>query len=284
MFRKLLKYDFKAMLKYWWILAIASVGATVIGAVCFAMMTIGGSMTEEGSEFISIVLYLVGMLGYMVSLFGIAAFAIATEIFIFIRFFKHFFSDEGYLTFTLPVKRVTLLNSKLLAAFVLQICTITIAIVEYFFVFIVGGANIHILESDFWEGIFVFITSIFEAIGLWAIVYLLELLLLYVIVIVCSTLLIFICITFASVIIKKFKVLAAVGIYYVVSYIISAVTSFGGFFALFAIAILVMSFPINLLPAICALIIFMALMLYGVVACILYNFELYLLDKKLNLV
>ena len=61
-----------------------------------------------------------------------------TLIFVFIRYYKNFFTDEGYLTFTLPVKRSTLLNAKtvnamiwglLLIAFIIA-CAIPFSIIS----------------------------------------------------------------------------------------------------------------------------------------------------------
>lgn len=72
-------------------------------------------------------------------LFLVAAYAFLLPIFLFvctlmvyIRYYMHFFKDEGYLTFTLPVKRSTLLCSKVLTAMIYQVASfavVTVAIV-----------------------------------------------------------------------------------------------------------------------------------------------------------
>ena len=51
------------------------------------------------------------MLLVIACVMAIIASAVVTELLVFVRFYKNFFTDEGYLTFTLPVSRKDLLLS-----------------------------------------------------------------------------------------------------------------------------------------------------------------------------
>ena len=106
MLKKLLKYDLKSVFKYWWIAAIASLGLSAAGGFCISVM-----MAEKDVPALIAVLIVLTLL---FSIIGIVAFSILSYILLYVRFYKNFFTDEGYLTFTLPVKRSQLLNSKLI--------------------------------------------------------------------------------------------------------------------------------------------------------------------------
>lgn len=75
---------------------------------------------------------------YVLYLFIIAA---VTQIFLIVRFYKNMFTDEGYLTNTLPVTSTQLINSKLIVAFcwnIINIVFITCSI----FVIVVSSETI----------------------------------------------------------------------------------------------------------------------------------------------
>ena len=106
MLKKLLRYDFKSVLRYWWIAAVSTVGLALVGGWSISVF--------ENQKQLPEMLYVVATLAAIVAVLGGVAFAIMTVILLFSRFYKNFFTDEGYLTFTLPVTRTSLLNSKLM--------------------------------------------------------------------------------------------------------------------------------------------------------------------------
>ena len=117
MLKKLLKYDLRAVFRLWWVMAISSLGLAVIGGIC--LHTLIGVGVDERSTIITIV----AALGMLATVIGLSAFLVVTVILIYVRFYKNFFTDEGYLTFTLPVKRSQLLNSKLITTFIATAAT-----------------------------------------------------------------------------------------------------------------------------------------------------------------
>ena len=92
MLKKLLKYDFNAIFKYWWIGALTTFILSFVGAGCGSILETEKDLPESVSIFATIGLVLI-----VLSFF---AFIIMNALLVYIRFYKHLFSDEGYLTFT----------------------------------------------------------------------------------------------------------------------------------------------------------------------------------------
>lgn len=95
MFAKLLKYDLRAVFKYWWMAAVASAIIAALGGICISIVNV--DYTKYGA------LQTIATLGIVLAVIGIVIFFTLSEILVLVRFYKNFYSDEGYLTFTLPV-------------------------------------------------------------------------------------------------------------------------------------------------------------------------------------
>ena len=100
MLRKLLKYDFKYIFKIWLALSVLSVPMSAFGGYC-------GPMSIHGSEFEGFFIF-----GTIVSILVIVGVAVIPFVMSLYRFYLNLYTDEGYLTFTLPVKKSDLLLSK----------------------------------------------------------------------------------------------------------------------------------------------------------------------------
>ena len=279
MLQKLLKYDLRHVFKYWWILAVASLGLSVVGGVCFNIIY---SFTESEPTGIAVLLMIAAIFGMIVSILGISAFIIGNEIFIFERFYRNFFTDEGYLTFTLPVKRSDLLNSKILMAFIANVATFGVCILDIVVFFLISPIRQELFDifgTGFSEMIASEMIGAILGITIVVIYFIIELILGSIL----GTLLIFACITVASVIAKKHKLLAAIGIYYVGSAIASIVVQVGATFTTLGLAFLLEGTPESL-QGITSLIVIIVQILISAVLCLgLYTAQLRLLDKKLNL-
>ena len=116
MFKKLLKYDFRALFKTWWIFAVVIISISFISG-----LLINVSLKEKDSK---LLLSIFASLSAAFTFFAMFAFCISPLIISSVRFYKHLFSDEGYLTFTLPVKLKHIINSKLISTSVLNILSI----------------------------------------------------------------------------------------------------------------------------------------------------------------
>ena len=97
MFTKLLKREWKASFRLLSIMSLAALGVGVLEAAILRMLLTSGEMafmSRASGTLVSLLLFLT---------LAIAAYVIGVQIFLIVRFYKNKFSNEGYLTFTLPV-------------------------------------------------------------------------------------------------------------------------------------------------------------------------------------
>lgn len=283
MLGKLLKYDLKSIFKYWWLFAVSSVGVSVLGAVSLLGFT--SAMQAATETDFSVFIGLMCFFAFLFSLLALSAFIIVAEILIYVRFYKNLFSDEGYLTFTLPVKRHQLLTSKLIMAIITEACTVTLFFVEIVSIFLVGLGPLF-LETfglDSIGTLFEALGLIFAELGVFSVIYIIEALLLSLVTSAFSVLLVFACISFGSMIAKKHKVLASVGIYYLVNSVVSSGYSLVYLFGSSLISSIALTVPQGFAMPIVAVALLVAIAIVAALAMLLYTLVHYMLDKKLNL-
>lgn len=278
MLRKLLKYDFKSIIKLWFILSIT------VFALSFP---IGYGMRVYNSpREIPLGLDISLQLGMTVLIFGLFAYVLLTGILIFKRFYKNFFTDEGYLTFTLPAQRKQLLFSKVLFGTISYSCTIFIFLATLINLICVSTNTPFITMNDIKELIDILNLQFGLGTGvsvLYIVGLLLEIIALFVLANCISVVFLYLCITIASIIAKKNKVLTAVGIYYlsnsVLAFIIMIFSLFGISSVLFWASEL-NDKQTNLFILLALLLIFLFL---ATILSVLYFIIYRLIDKKLNL-
>jgi len=285
MFRKLLKHDMRSMSRLWLILSATALGLAVMAGLCFR------GLTMVGDEVGMIAFIPFTTMGIFLSIFGIVAYVSAILIIIMVRFYKNFFSDEGYLTFTLPVKRSTLFNSKLVNAFIFNTGTLIVFLICIVVILaICPGVNGSTALGTVLEDLRLSFVGVGEAIPpdviAWLITFALLAFLLIVAMYVFSTLLMFCCIIFGSIMVKKLKLLMAIGLYYAVNLAIEVLT---------LILSTLMSFTVNAFASAPGMITeaeapwMLLVILIGIitavliVCCFLYKFALSKLRGNLNL-
>lgn len=216
MLRKVLKYDLRYIWRIWWIIAVSVVGFSLLGSLAlrFCINGLVQSSDESGALLALILLFVV--LGSFVAIIGST---IGTVVLVFMRFYKSFFSDEGYLTFTLPVSRRTHLLAKTLNA-VIWIIAQTALMTGCIAVFMAiafpddSGAFINLGTFDVLGDLF---GVIWQGLGGWSIAYILAAILVALAGSLFSIALLQLSITIGATIAKKRKVLVGIGIYYGVS-------------------------------------------------------------------
>ncbi len=269
MLGKLLKYDLKYIYRYWWIGALTTIALSFVGGFCIKIGTV-----EEEPAFPVVMMFFLMM---FLIIFAISSFALLTSIIIFVRFYKNFFSDEGYLTFTLPIKKGTLLNSKLIAGTLAQLSSTAVIITNIFIMLAIG------IGADFWSGASKGIAELWNSLGVYLLIYLAEIIAGVVLAYVFSTLFTYVCITIASIITKKARVITAIGIYYGTNTVLSYVLQIFYFFGISSFMSWSFSLSANALKpflVLCGL----ALILFIAVFCgVLYVIQYRMLDRKLNL-
>lgn len=280
MLRKLLKYDLKYIFKYWWILAVSALGFSIFGGICMNVMeAISESESVYGAE--SLVTIFAG-LGIFLAILGLCAFLICSMIFVYTRLYKNFFTDEAYLTFTLPVKRHQLLTSKLLMSIITDCCTMLVFILGVFLFLSIGlgTEEMRVIYEAFAELFNIFFQ--FE-LGAYLFVYILEIIILCILVSICNTLVIFSCVTISAMTVKKHKVLAGIGIYYLVNMVISFTSQILLSPGLEGLTYSMTELSSQMSCFIVCLGFLVLIAFISAIAALLYTFVHWLLDKKLNL-
>ena len=85
MLKKLLKYDFKAIFKYWWIGALTTFVISFVGMNCSKVLMSPKDLPEA--------VYTFSTLGLMLSFICFAAFVFMTLLIVYLRFYRHLFTD-----------------------------------------------------------------------------------------------------------------------------------------------------------------------------------------------
>ena len=228
MLKKLFSYDFRDIGKTMWLFTLI-VALTTLGG-CGAATALWNFNWEESFEpnIATISLIMLLAIAIIISLVAIVAYTVLSIIMIMRRYYCNLFTDEGYLTFTLPVKTDSVFNAKVLsgvlwngitfvvsfaclgaiivAAFTPEYAKEIIAVYADMFSIVFGGI-------DFSGGHFVLFCveyGIYMFIGLFY-----------------GILLMYLSITIASIIAKKARVILGIGIYAGVTSVISTVNSIG---------------------------------------------------------
>ena len=115
MLAKLLKYDFKSMMKLLPLLWGASIVLAFINH-----FTVTSRAFQSGGVLLGIIGTIIPMLLFVAVVIGMS---VMTLIYIMLRYYKGLLKDEGYLMFTLPVKPWQLITSKGIAAVTVTVIT-----------------------------------------------------------------------------------------------------------------------------------------------------------------
>ena len=218
MLGKILKYDLRAAYKLWLLFTAIMFGICFVGA--FALRSL---VTME--EFSVFSLFAIG--GVMLSVFAMSCYVMASQLLVLYRYYQNFFTDEAYLTFTLPIKRSTQLNSKLLCGFIFtSVNIVAVALAAMLFISItpVSNTDSTLIIFEVFAGIFDAFTSILKLFNGWAYVYTILGILIYLAASVFSTVLIYACITLGCTMVRKYKLLMAILVYYLVNMAISTLS------------------------------------------------------------
>ena len=224
MLRKVLKYDLGAIWKIWLILSVTSVVLGAVGGVCMRLV----ENPELNFAFFPIVI-----LGLILSFIGIIAYIVITSILIIVRYYNNFFTDEAYLTFTLPVKRSTLFDSKILTAFIFNTASALVFTVSLCLMMLIwpgadGSPMLFYFVQDIKDTLDIFSHMVDNKIVVWAIAYSVAFVILMLASFIYSTMATFACITFGGTVAKKHKILMSIAVYYGLSMaleVVSLITS-----------------------------------------------------------
>lgn len=288
MLKKILKYDMNAVWKLWVALSAALLGMTVILSL-LVRFSIIYSLENADTLFYFFIAISTGLFGVgLISAWS--GILIVTPIMCYVRYFKNFFSDEGYLTFTLPVKRSTLYMSKVVNVFIFNVGNVVVTILALLLASMIipaTGDNGAILNFEILKGIFEFFALIWEEISAWMLVYLLGIILLAAVCSLYQIGMIHLCITVGATVAKKHKVLAGIGIYMGVSFILSSLYQLFGVFGFQSIEGFIYQMEglqsETMIHLIFVTVMLLAIVVVAVAAAILHLVTLNTIERKLNL-
>ena len=274
MLKKLLKYDFLATFKIWWIAAVTSLGLSFLGGYAVTLIRAPRDLPQVVDASAGLMLF--------ISIFSLFAFMILSEIIILVRFYKNFFTDEGYLTFTLPVKTGSLISSKLIMSVTVTVATLIVLAVNVCVILGIGFAK-EIFSKEFFKYVFEVIDAIVAELGAYLFVYILEAIIICILACTFSLLLMFCCITLASIITKKGRVATAIAIYYGVNCVLSFVMEMVMIFGVRGIGVRLEALSTKTVFPVAAVILLAVILLFGLASVMLYTLQYWMIDRKLNL-
>ena len=226
MLGKLFKYENKSVSKLLTPMALAVIILPVLGALILKMQFIFGDKFENGSIISSIF----SLASVIMIFFIVIATISACFISLFIlmqRYYKNLFSDEGYLTFTLPVKTGSIILSKLFTAVIWSVIVAVCTIIGVM-IFVLFGTSASFINNEVVDGFSQVFKQIFEFYFTGSavqIIYLIELLISIIVSLFTNILLMYLAITIGCQIAKKHKVLASIGMYFVISSVVSVLST-----------------------------------------------------------
>ena len=215
MFSKLLKHDWKANWGLMSILTLAVVGVGILGTIALRVLVNYGDAITQSESVLVLLLFPLSTLVF-VSYMGIAVYVAAVGFVLMYRFYKHKFTDEGYLTFTLPVKTNHIFLSSGLNMVIWTVISFLVALLMYAMMLLCGTAQEGLFNDDIVEAfssLGIFMDGIGEEFTELMGAGFVPLLILNVLVVpLFSTVIAMTCVTLGAVVAKKHKILAIIGI------------------------------------------------------------------------
>jgi hypothetical protein len=278
MLAKLLKYDIRSVKRFGLPILLAVAAATVLGSAAIGGIIGSTGGAAEGSIALSILLIFLFLA--IVAVVLVLALAVAgVQIAVYVDFYRSLVSDEGYLTFTLPVKAWQILLSKLLNALIWSTIVGAAVMASVSVLFTVGVLVDTGELIGFSEIVYVFTSflDMMDTIPPGAVALLLQMPILSFVMAVNSLLLFFMAIFFGSVLAKKHKLIAAIGCVFGVNMIYNF---FVQIFSLFlSLPLSFASDPLlylNIFLPVCIL-------LLAVLSVVFFKLTEHMMEKKLNL-
>ena len=287
MLKKCLKYDFEAVMRTWWIVAVSMMGAAVIAGLGFRFFS-QCMVADEFTEGLTVLAAFVAIGSYFCIMAMIIGMTVSF-ILIFWRMYTHFYTDQGYLTFTLPVKRSTLYLSKVIMATVLEAATVGILILGILFIALVvppteGGE--FFINLDWIGAIGDFLQGLVDVAGWWLILWIPAAVAILVLFALFQNGLIYFCITMGAVVAKRHKLIAAIGIYYGVNLAVGLIGEIIFLFLTAGIITIIMAALASggvIMGLTVTAILFIVALAMAVLSAILHFMTVNKLEQKLNL-
>ena len=164
------------------------------------------------------------------SVFALFAYAVLAIFLSVSRYYKNLFTDEGYLTFTLPVNSRTLIFSKLWSTLLWGLISAAVVISCVLIYVTFGGAPIgKAVNTEFFEAlrndVWPVLKQFFAELNVSYIFIVAETIALELVAVIYGILTLFLAITIGSILVKKHKILASIGFYYLINTAVSTIST-----------------------------------------------------------
>ena len=221
MFTKLLKHEWRATRGMLGALCLVCLGASLLGGGTMRYLVLASTVQEMEQD----VIVVLNVLGMVTAIIAVAVTGVAA-LFLYIgRFYKSRFTDEGYLTFTLPVNTHQNLLSSMVNSAIGMVAVSFVICAALAVWMLIGFSAIPGFYEKLWEVLPAVWAEICEEIGkvdCGSIIRSVALFLLNVVTgSVCGLVVLMLSVTIGSILAKKHKILAAVGVYYGLNVVIS---------------------------------------------------------------
>lgn len=322
MFWKCLKYDLRAFGKIW---LMAAGIALLLGVICsLGIGLFSFSLIYEVYTSSLVDSYTPGLLFYtqmflgaicaMLLTAGSIVMVLGTSIGNYVRYYTQLFTDQGYLTFTLPVKRSTIFWSKTANAYIYNLGAITVtsimgillalgiaggivAGVFYVGMMQTGMSLLELLQTfewanfvELWNVIKNWILNDLGVINVFRILFVSLLLgIVYLAADFASIMTGYFCITIGATLFRKLKLLSTLVCYYVVNNVLAVpAVYFGTYYFMFAGLLGTIAIPqlfenVHIGMSVIYLILVIMAVMFVTIGLAMAYFSIWRLDKKLNL-
>lgn len=220
MFTKLLKQDWRAGWGTLGVLCLICASAALMGGG--TMRYLVWASTQDEPMKLAVVLCVLTMVA---SIIAIVVCCVGALFFQLWRFYRSRFTDEGYLTFTLPVTTHEILLSSLINTFLGVLLMAVVACVSLGGLLILGFSGAVGFWIKAWELLQRLLQDVANSVTGEIVGYVLLTLAAGILGIICEIVMLMLCVTIGAMVAKKHKLLAAVGAYYGIQVAVTIVES-----------------------------------------------------------
>jgi hypothetical protein len=206
------------------ILSIGALGLGVLAAVVLRILVVYGEAALDSDSLLVLVIPMLGITLFFMFL-ALVVYSVGTIIYLMIRFYKNKFTDEGYLTFTLPVNSRQIFLSSAVYILIWQILSGLVVSLAVGIALLFGTAQDGMINWEIFESLDFAVSGFDWIFGVEAYEgYLFMSILKSVAAWMATTVIMMTCVTVGAVAAKRHKLLASIGIYYGVNIVINGIT------------------------------------------------------------
>lgn len=279
MLKKLIKYEWKGLIFPFVIMLIVLAGTTLL--TCAVLLTINPKYDESVQVYSAMAL----MLSIFLYYFGMVGCTLGTTLIIAIRFYKTCYTDQGYLTHTLPVTTHQILIAKITIAFFVNILMALAILLSVFIIIQVGILHITSFYTDSPELKWIFkdmfsivLNEFANVFGIHLPSFLIYMILYSIISEIANVVIIFGCISLGQ-LYAKHRILGAIASYFIVLFI----EQMFGWFTSVPISARVLSAKYTTVFDILSPTMNLSLLFIIMLAVFMYFANIHMMTKKLNL-